>query len=83
MIYNNHLIFLLNTAVDGNSVTVNITKTKVLIFSKGPMTKRNFFCVMVFTMGTIMSRNGKFNNAKKHLTEQAAKALYGVLCKIR
>ena len=49
------------------------SKTKVLIFSKGSMTKRNFlyngvtiekmkqFCYL----GTIMSRNGKLNNAKK------------------
>jgi hypothetical protein len=29
--------------------------------------------------GTIMSRNGKFNNAKQYLAEQASKALYGVL----
>jgi hypothetical protein len=51
---------------------VNITKTNVLIFSKGSMTKLNFlyngvtiekvkqFCYLC----TIMSRNGKFNNSK-------------------
>ncbi|XP_061174937.1 uncharacterized protein LOC133184104 isoform X3 [Saccostrea echinata] len=53
---------------------VNIAKTKVLIFSKGPMAKRKFlyngvaienvreFCYL----GLFLSRSGKFNNAKKH-----------------
>lgn len=27
---------------------VNKAKTKVVIFSKGPMTKRFFFCIMMF-----------------------------------
>jgi hypothetical protein len=52
-------------------LTVNIVKTKILIFSKGPMSKRivlyngvtneklKQFCYL----GTIMPRNGKFNNA--------------------
>lgn len=34
-------------------------------------------------LGIVLSRSGKFNNAKKHLVEQASKALYGVLRKIR
>lgn len=49
---------------------VNIAKTKVLIFSKGPMFKRTFlyngitiknvksFCYLCI----VLSRNGKFNN---------------------
>ena len=34
-------------------------------------------------MGIYLSRSGKFNNAKKHLAEQASKALCCVLRKIR
>ena len=34
-------------------------------------------------LGIYLSRKGKYNTAKKHLAEQAAKALYGVLRKIR
>ena len=68
---------------------VNIAKTKVFIFSKGPMKKRKFlykdiiiekvkdFCYL----GIYLSRSGKYNTAKKHLAEQASKALHGVLRK--
>ena len=29
-------------------------------------------------VGIVMSKYGNFNNAKKHMVEQASKALYGV-----
>ena len=64
-------------------LNVNIGKTKILVFSKGRMTQRRFlyndipienvksFCYL----GIVMSEYGNFNNAKKHLVEQASKAL--------
>lgn len=63
---------------------VNIEKTKVLIFSKGRVSKRIFLyrdvpleIVNEFKyLGVIMSRSGSFKSTKKHLTEQASKALY-------
>ena len=34
-------------------------------------------------LGIVMSKYGNFNNAQKHMVEQASKALYGVFRKIR
>jgi hypothetical protein len=53
---------------------------RIFLYNGVTIEKMKQFCYL----GTIMSRNGKLNNAKKnHLTEQASKALYGVLHKIR
>lgn len=72
-------------------LNVNIDKTQVLIFSKGRMCKRVFYfndrvleIVKEFKyLGIIFSRTGSFLKAKKHLCDQAQKAMYGVIRKIR
>ncbi|XP_061167256.1 uncharacterized protein LOC133176104 [Saccostrea echinata] len=64
---------------------------KILVFSKGPMSKKVFYYnnnaienVKEFKyLGIIFSRSGSFCKAKKHLCEQAQKAMYGVIRKIR
>ncbi|XP_056016752.1 uncharacterized protein LOC130053469 [Ostrea edulis] len=72
-------------------LNVNVDKTKFLIFSKGPLMKRQFYYnggvienVKEFKyLGIIFSRSGSFCKAKKHLCEQAQKAMYGIIRKIR
>lgn len=72
-------------------LTVNINKTKILVFSKGPMIKREFYFRNEITenvkefkyLGIVFSRSGSFRKAKTHLCEQAQKAMYGVIRKIR
>ena len=72
-------------------LTVNVDKTKVMVFSKGPTPKNVFYfhdnvieSVKEFKyLGIIFSRSGSFCKAKKHLYEQAQKAMYGVIRKIR
>lgn len=72
-------------------LNVNVEKTKILIFSKGPLAKRHFYYnesiienVKEFKyLGIVFSRSGSFCKAKKHLCEQAQKAMYGVIRKIR
>ena len=67
------------------------TKTKFLIFSKGRVKKELFtyknsviknvkdFCYL----GILLSRSGKYTRAKARFSEQATKALYGVVRKLR
>ena len=70
---------------------MNVDKTKVLVFSKGAMLKRKFYYntpnienVKEFKyLGIVLSRTGSYCKAKKHLCEQAQKAMYGVIRKIR
>ena len=70
-------------------LTVNVDKTK--IFSKGPMLKTKFYynnlvieSVRDFKyLGVVFSRTGSFSKTKKHLYEQAQKAMYGIIKKIR
>ena len=72
-------------------LNVNVEKTKILIFSKGPLAKRHFYYnksiienVKEFKyLGIVFSRSGSFCKAKKQLCEQAQKAMYGVIRKIR
>lgn len=72
-------------------LTVNMNKTKILVFSKGQMIKREFYfrneiieIVKEFKyLGIVFSRSGSFRKAKTHLCEQARKAMYGVIRKIR
>ena len=72
-------------------LTVNVDKTKILIFSKGPMLKTKFYynnqvieSVRDFKyLGVVFSRSGSFCKTKKHLYEQAQKAMYGIIKKIR
>ena len=70
---------------------VNVDKTKILVFSKGPMLKTKFYYnnqivenVKEFKyLGVVFSRTGSFSKTKKHLCEQAQKAMYGIIRKIR
>ena len=70
---------------------VNVEKTKIMVFSKGPMLKRKFYYdnlvienVKEFKyLGVVFSRSGSFCKTKKHLYEQAQKAMYGIIRKIR
>ena len=72
-------------------LNVNVEKTKVLVFSKGPKPKNIFYynnnvveSVNDFKyLGIVFSRSGSFCKAKKYLAEQAQKAMYGVIRKIR
>ena len=73
-------------------LTVNVSKTKVLIISRGrPNSNINFYfnnCKLEIVneykyLGIFISRSGTFNNAKKHIAEQANKALFSLLRKCR
>lgn len=72
-------------------LTVNVKKTKVMIFSKGPAPKCSFMynsdtleVVKEYNyLGIIFSRSGSFCKAKKHLCTQSQKAMYGIIRKIR
>ena len=72
--------------------TVNISKTKVLIFSKGrPNKKFHFFfneCELEIVnnykyLGILLSRSGSFGKNKKYLAEQANKAPFALFRKSR
>ena len=68
-------------------LTVNIEKSKVLIFSKGRQKKYNFtynnqpmgIVTEYKYLGIYFSRSGSFNIAKKHIANQGKKALYALL----
>lgn len=72
-------------------LTVNVKKTKVMIFSKGPAPKCSFMynndkleIVKEYNyIGILFSRSGYFCKAKKHLCTQSQKAMYGFVRKIR
>ena len=73
-------------------LTVNIQKTKVLVFSSGRIPKNlNFFFknqeIEIVTeykyLGVYVARSGSFLRAKKHIVDQANLALFSLLRKIR
>lgn len=72
-------------------LNVNVEKTKILVFSKGPKPKNIFYynnnvveIVSEFKyLGIVFSRSGSFCKAKKHLVEQAQKSMYSIIRKIR
>ena len=73
-------------------LTVNVSKTKVLIISHGrPNSSQSFYFKNIKLeivseykyLGVFISRSGSFNNAKKHIAEQANKALFSLLRKGR
>ena len=73
-------------------LTVNIEKTKVLVFGRGKQPKNETFTYkdkpLATTneykyLGIVLSRSGSFKNAIKHITEQANKAMFSLLKKIR
>ena len=73
-------------------LTVNIQKTKVLVFSGGRLSKNlKFFFnneeIEIVTeykyLGVFVARSGSFLRAKKHIADQANLALFSLLRKIR
>ena len=73
-------------------LTVNVTKTKILIISKGrPRNNLHFYfnnseleIVSEYKyLGFFLSRSGNFKAAKKHISGQANKALFSLIKKIR
>ena len=72
--------------------TVNIEKTKVLIFANGRLSKQDKFyfkgklleIVNEYKyLGIFFSKSGSFMKTKKYLSEQANKAMFSLLRKIR
>jgi hypothetical protein len=73
---------------DSWKLTVNLSKTKIVIFSKGRQsTNYRFFfkndqieIVNEFKyLGVIFTRNGSFLTTKKHLATQATRAMYSLI----
>ncbi len=75
-----------------NKLTINATKTKILIFSKGklrniPQFVYNGVNLEVVTkycyLGLMFNYNGKFTVAQKALYDKASRAMFGLLAKCR
>ena len=73
-------------------LSVNSSKTKIMIFSRGKLrnlptfTFNNNTVDVVFEykyLGIIFNYNGNFNKAKKNLCDQATKAMYALITKAR
>ena len=73
-------------------LTVNIKKTKIIVFSRGKIrnipefTFLNEKIEVVFEykyLGIIFTYNGNFNKAKKYLFDQATRAMYALISKSR
>jgi hypothetical protein len=73
-------------------LTVNTTKTKVVIFSKKKVGQNQSFKIKgqnieiidsYCYLGMLLNYNGNFCTARKKITEQAHKALFAVYRKIR
>ena len=80
------------TYCDKWKLTVNITKTKVLVFSGGKTSTNLKFhykgeeleVVNEYKyLGIFLSRTGSFLKAKRHIADQATNALFSLLRKIR
>ena len=73
-------------------LTVNISKTKIVIFSRGRKCNtchfkfQNEYIEIVDEykyLGIFLGRSGSFVSTKKHITEQANKAVFALIKKIR
>ena len=71
-------------------LTVNIEKTKIVVFSGGQQKYKFMFDDLEIEvtkelkyLGIYFTRGGAFDKAKKHIVEQANKAMYSLLKKIR
>ena len=73
-------------------LTVNTDKTKILIFAKDRLSKYDKYyfngkCLEIVNeykyLGIIFSRSGSFARTKKYLSDQANKAMFSLLKKIR
>ena len=76
-------------------LTVNTSKTEVVIFSKKKVKKDNFNFVKLFNgtnfqisdtfkyLGVVFAANGSFSKCKKYLYDQANKAMFSLIKKAR
>ena len=73
-------------------LNVNISKTKIVVFGRGRTPKNLKFTFehneieitdVYKYLGIYLGRSGSFVAAKKHISEQANKALFSILKKIR
>ena len=87
-----HMLNLFEQYCDQWKLTVNISKTKILIFSSGRHAQNLHFLfkgkeVEIVPeykyLGIYLSRSGSFLNCKKHIAEQANIAMFALLRKIR
>ena len=71
-------------------LTINVDKSKVMVFSKGRQTEYSFQnnndieVVKEFKyLGVLFSRSGSFYTTKKHIAHQAQKAMYNLIKRAR
>lgn len=70
---------------------INISKTKVVVFSKGRLPNYNFTISDIALevvreykyLGILFSRTGSFLSAKKHIASQASRAMFSLLKKAK
>ena len=86
------MLNLIEQYCDQWELTVDISKTKILIFSSGRHARNLHFLfkgkeVDIVSeykyLGIYLSRSGYFLNCKKHIAEQASIAMFALLRKIR
>lgn len=87
-----HALFVFEEYCQRWKLTVNTLKTKVVVFSRGRLHKNMQFkfqnkdieIVKEYKyLGIYFSRSGSFAAAKKHIAEQATKAVFALLKKVK
>ena len=86
-----HALDVYQTYCNTWHLTVNVDKTKIVIFSSGKLKQYNFLLnglnIEVTNeykyLGIYFTRGGSFAKAKKHIADQANKAMFVLLKKIR
>ena len=87
-----HMLNLFEHYCDEWKLTVNISKTKILIFTSGRYAQNlHFFfkgteiekVTEYKYLGIFLSKSGSYLNCKKHIAEQANNAMFSLLRKIR
>ena len=85
-----HALDVFQTYCNTWHLTVNVDKTKIVIFSSGKLKQYNFLLnglnIEVTNeykyLGIYFTRGGSFAKAKKHIADQANKAMFALLKKI-
>ena len=86
-----HALDVFQTYCSTWHLTVNVDKTKIVIFSSGKLKQYNFLLdglnIEVTNeckyLGIYFTRGGSFAKAKQHIADQANKAMFSLLKKIR
>ena len=86
-----HALNVFQTYCNTWRLTVNVDKTKIVIFSSGKLKQYNFLLnglkIEVTNeykyLGIHFTRGGSFAKAKQHIADQASKAMFSLLKKIR